>query len=90
MRRLLPIIAAASAALSAPSAPSTSSTLASQLALARLATANYVTNLDAAKAGGYGIITQVSPSMGWHYLNPKVTGFDVRKLPILVYERRRT
>lgn len=97
MRRLAPIIAAvavvaavAGAALSAPSAPRSSSALAPQLALARLATAKYVTNLAAAKAAGYGIITQMIPSMGWHYLNPKVTGFDVRKPPILVYERRGT
>jgi hypothetical protein len=97
MRRLVPIIAtavfvavAATSALSALSAPRASSALASQLALARLATAKYVTNLDTAKADGYGIITQMIPSMGWHYLNPKVTGFDVRKPPILVYERRGT
>lgn len=94
MRRLAPIAAAAllaagatGTALSAPSAPR-SAALASQIAQARLATAKYVTNLDAAKAAGYGIITQMIPGMGWHYLNPKVTGFDVRKPPILVYERR--
>lgn len=97
MRRVAPIIAtavvlaaAAGSALSAPSSPRASSTLASQLALARLATAKYVTSLDAAKADGYGIITQMIPSMGWHYLNPKVGGFDVRKPAILVYERRGT
>ena len=58
-----------------------------KLALARLATAKYVTNLNRAKEDGYGIITQMIPNMGWHYLNPNVKGFDVRKPPILVYER---
>jgi hypothetical protein len=95
MRRLAPIVATAvvaaavaGAGISAPSQPHSSSTLASQLALARLATAKYVTNLDRAKADGYGIITQMIPGMGWHYLNPKVSGFNVQKPPILVYERR--
>ncbi len=64
------------------------SSLASRLALARLATAKYATNLGRAKADGYGIITRMIPSMGWHYMNPKVTGFDVRKPAILVYLRR--
>jgi hypothetical protein len=62
--------------------------LANRLALARLATAKYATNLGRAKAEGYGIITRMIPSMGWHYMNPKVTGFDVRKPAILVYLRR--
>jgi hypothetical protein len=53
---------------------------------ARLATAKYATNLSLAKADGYQIITRMIPDMGYHYLNPKVTGFDVRKPPILVYE----
>jgi len=63
-------------------------TLASQVARARLATAKYTMNLGRAKADGYGIITRMIPGMGWHFLNPKVKGFDVRKPPILVYERR--
>jgi len=62
--------------------------LAGRLALARLATAKYATNLGRAKADGYGIITRMIPSMGWHYMNAKVTGFDVRKPAILVYLRR--
>lgn len=62
--------------------------LAGKLAQARLATAKYATNLGRAKADGYGIITRMIPSMGWHFMNPKVTGFDVRKPQILVYERR--
>jgi hypothetical protein len=62
--------------------------LASQLARARLATAKYATNLRAAKAAGYQIITRMIPDMGWHFLNPTIQGFDLTKPPILVYERR--
>jgi len=62
--------------------------LAGQLALGRLATAKYVTNLGRAKRDGYGVITQMIPDMGWHYLNPKITKFDIRKPPILVYGKR--
>ena len=58
-----------------------------QLARARLATAKYATNLRAAKADGYQIITRMIPDMGYHYLNPTIEGFDVTKPPILVYER---
>ena len=61
--------------------------LSRQLARARLATARYATDLRAAKADGYQIITRMIPDMGWHYLNPTVQGFNVRKPPILVYER---
>jgi hypothetical protein len=61
--------------------------LASQLARARLATAKYATNLRAAKADGYQILTRMIPDMGWHFLNPTIQGFDVTKPPILVYER---
>ena len=64
------------------------SSLPSRLAAARVATSKYVTNLNKAEADGYGILTRMIPSMGWHYMNPKVTGFDVRKPPILVYLRR--
>ncbi|MGN6869941.1 MAG: hypothetical protein ACTHMY_16225 [Solirubrobacteraceae bacterium] len=53
---------------------------------ARLATAKYATDLARAKADGYGIITQMIPNMGYHFLNPKVSGFSVRKPAILVYE----
>jgi hypothetical protein len=62
-------------------------TLATQLAQARLATARYATNLGAAKADGYQIITRMIPDMGWHFLNPTIQGFDVTKPAILVYER---
>ena len=61
--------------------------LATQLARARLATGKYATNLRAAKADGYQIITQMIPDMGWHFLNPTIQGFDVTKPAILVYER---
>ena len=59
---------------------------ANDVALARAATAKYVTNLALAKQNGYGIITKMIPNMGYHFMNPKVTGFDVTKPPILVYE----
>lgn len=72
----------------AASTDAASPQLASQLALARLATAKYVTSLARAKADGYGIITRMIPDMGYHFLNPKVTGIDVRKPPILVYAKR--
>jgi hypothetical protein len=64
--------------------------LAAQLAAARAATAKYVWNLNRAKADGYMIITKMIPNMGYHFLNPKVKGFDVRKPAILVYEHRGT
>jgi hypothetical protein len=64
------------------------STFVSQLAEARAATAKYATNLQRAKADGYGIITRMIPNMGYHFMNPKVKGFNVQKPPILVYEHR--
>jgi hypothetical protein len=60
--------------------------LTANIVAARLATAKYATDLARAKADGYGIITRMIPNMGYHFLNPKVTGFDVRKPAILVYE----
>jgi hypothetical protein len=83
---LLAAAATAATAL-ASSAPATSN-VAGQLALARVATAKHATNLGRAKADGYQIITQMIPGMGYHYLNPKVTGFDIQKPPILVYQHR--
>jgi hypothetical protein len=65
-----------------------SGTLAETLAKARLATAKYVDDLDAAKADGYRIITPVIPDMGVHFMNPAVSGFDPTKPPILVYSKR--
>jgi hypothetical protein len=57
-----------------------------QLAAARLATAKYATDLRKAKADGYQIITMMMPNMGFHFMNPHVQGFNVRKPQILVYE----
>jgi len=96
MRRFIPLAlvvavvaaVATGAAVSAPSTPHASSKLATQLALARLGTAKYATNLARAKADGYRIITQMIPNMGWHFLNPNVKKFDPAKPAILVYERR--
>jgi hypothetical protein len=62
--------------------------LADQLASARLSTAKYATDLGQAKADGYRIITRMIPDMGWHFMNPDVKDFDVRRPPILVYERK--
>jgi len=59
-----------------------------KLSMARLATAKYAMDLERAKADGYTIITQMIPNMGYHYLNPKIAGFDVTKPPILVYVRK--
>jgi len=74
---------------SAPATGGDGGRLATQLARARLATARYATNLQAAKADGYQIITRMIPDMGWHFLNPTIQGFDVTKPPILVYEHHR-
>jgi hypothetical protein len=60
---------------------------AGQLARARVATAKYANDLAAAKADGYSILTQKIPGMGYHFINPKVTGFNVTRPAILVYER---
>jgi hypothetical protein len=60
--------------------------LAGDIAAARMATVKYATNLGKAKADGYRALTMMMPGMGFHFLNPKVQGFDVRKPPILVYE----
>ncbi|MGH2395715.1 MAG: hypothetical protein ACRDFW_01755 [bacterium] len=60
----------------------------SKVALARVATTKYVTNLELAKADGYQMITPMIPNMGYHFLNPKIQGFDVTRPPILVYVRR--
>jgi hypothetical protein len=60
--------------------------LAPLLADARVATAKYANSLARARADGYRMtITQHIPDMGWHFLNPDITGFDVTRPPILVY-----
>ena len=95
MRNLIVIVLLAAIATSASAAaPSRlarkQSSLAAQLVLARVATAKYATDLGRAKADGYQIITKMVPGMGYHYLNPKVKSFDLRKPPILVYLHRGT
>jgi len=61
--------------------------LAGPIARARAATAEYATDLDAAKADGYRIITRMIPDMGYHFLNPAIGGFDIDEPQILVYLR---
>ena len=58
------------------------------MARAGIATAPYVSDLEKAKADGCRIITPMIKDMGFHYLNPAITGFDVAKPHILVYTRR--
>jgi hypothetical protein len=102
MRRVTPVVVllaglavCAAAWASAGTERQTSSTaqgavaqpLAASLLQARLATAKYATSLAAAKADGYRIITKMIPNMGYHFMNPKVTGFDPKKPAILVYEQ---
>jgi len=65
--------------------PKVSAALATQIQASRLATAKYANNLALAKKDGYGVITQMIPDMGWHFMNPKIAGFDVKKPAILVY-----
>lgn len=66
-----------------------SAKLARIVADARIATAKYATSLEAARADGYTVnVTRMIPDMGWHFLNPKITGFDPNRPPILVYEKR--
>jgi hypothetical protein len=84
---LLAAAATATTAL-ASSSPASSSNFAAQLANARAATAKYANDLGRAKADGYMIITPMIPNMGYHFLNPKVKGFDITKPAILVYQHR--
>jgi hypothetical protein len=85
----------AAASGSKPMTPATGSAsqpnagaLAADVLSARAATAGYATNLGRAAAHGYRIITRMIPEMGYHFLNPAVTGFNARKPAILVYEHR--
>jgi hypothetical protein len=73
-----------------PSTPATTPTeLAPLLADARVATARYANSLQRARADGYRtIVTQHIPDMGWHFMNPDITEFDVERPPILVYVKR--
>ncbi|HSS72505.1 MAG TPA: hypothetical protein VLK53_02960, partial [Gaiellaceae bacterium] len=73
----------------ATSASTPAAALAPTLAKARLATAKFATSLDAARKAGYTVnVTRMIPDMGWHFLNPKITGFNASKPPILVYGKR--
>jgi hypothetical protein len=74
----------------APSANPPSPDLVQALTTARAATLKYSTNLAAARADGYRIITPMMPDMGVHYLNPDVQGFDINRPAILVYVGRGT
>ncbi len=74
------------ATMAAMTASTPMPSLATDIAEARQATAKYATNLARAKAAGYQIITKMMPDMGYHFLNPKIQGFNVRKPQILVYE----
>jgi hypothetical protein len=78
-------VAAAAATMVASSSATPTSSRAAQLALAREATAKYANDLGRARADGYRIITRMIPDIGYHYLNPSVKTFDLRKPPILVY-----
>jgi hypothetical protein len=64
------------------------SRLANDVLIARLATEKYATSLSAARAAGYSILTRMIPSMGYHFINPSIKTFDLRRPPILVYEHR--
>jgi hypothetical protein len=71
-----------------PQPAATTGELARDVVAARAATAKYVMNLGRARANGYRIITRMIPDMGWHFMNSSVQGFNIRRPPILVYERR--
>ena len=64
--------------------------LANEIARARIALAPFATDLARARGrGGYKLqITPMMPGMGYHFMNPDVEGFDVRRPPILVYVGR--
>jgi hypothetical protein len=73
----------------AAASAATPSALAPYLAKARAATARYATDLARAKRDGYTVIvTRQIPNMGWHFMNPKLTKFDVTRPAILVYDKR--
>jgi hypothetical protein len=88
MLAALAIALAAGVVATAKQSNDHSSGFTNQLASARLATAKYATDLDQAKADGYRIITRDIPNMGWHFMNPKIQDFDVRRPPILVFPKK--
>jgi hypothetical protein len=69
-------------------AGSSSGGYAGELAKARTATMKYANGIAQAKKDGYMIITKDIAGMGWHFLNPNITKFDVTKPMILVYEHK--
>jgi hypothetical protein len=82
------LVVGATAFPASPAQPKLSQGVIDELSAARLATAKYSTDLARAKADGYMIITPMIPNMGYHFLNPKIEGFDVTRPPILVYVHR--
>ena len=92
MRRIILVatLAVAAVVATAASAAPKQQTLAQQVAVVRASTAKYVNGLAAAKAGGYQILTKMIPDMGYHFIDPSVKGFDLRRPPILVYEHEGT
>jgi hypothetical protein len=80
----------AATSVSAKAATPPFSQIAPDIRIARAATAKYAMSLSRAKAGGYRILTKMIPNMGYHFMNPKVTSFDLRKPEILVYEHSAT
>ena len=82
------ILIGAASLLPAVAAQAVPAKVVAEIARARLATAQYAMDLEAAKTDGYGIITQMIPNMGYHFLNGKIQGFDVTEPPILVYVKK--
>ena len=71
-------------ATSGPHGPSAA--LKRDIARARVALAPYATDLAAAKAAGWSRqITPMMKNMGFHYMDPSVSDFQLTKPPILVY-----
>jgi hypothetical protein len=67
----------------------TSPKLTMAIARSRLALAPFATSLARAKAAGWNMkITPMIPDMGFHYMNPDIKSFNVRRPPILVYVGR--
>jgi hypothetical protein len=85
---LVAIVLIVAASLIPAAAQPVPSAVVGEIARARLATAKYAMNLEAAKADGYAIITPMIPNMGYHFLNARIQGFEVTKPPILVYVRK--
>ena len=75
--------------MSTMSANAASQQLASQLALGAASRPRSTRRTSRSRRRtATAIITQMIPDMGWHFLNPKITTFDIRKPPILVYGKR--